>query len=106
MVYFSQFLGLSSYASFSWAYSCDCGQLQINRVTCSCLGPQIGLDGIAGLAGTLHVVFHCGLYHSVVFSVYQKDKNRSRQAFEVWTWKLQNITSATFYWTKQVKRQP
>lgn len=43
-------------------------------VTLSRLGPQIALDGAAGMA------FHCGLYHSVVSSEYQEDKNRNRKA--------------------------
>lgn len=41
---------------------------RFKRVTLSCLGPQIGLDGTAGMAGTLHMAFQRGLHHSMVFS--------------------------------------
>lgn len=60
------------------------------RVTLSCLGPQIGLDGKAGMAGALHMAFQRGLHHSMVFS------EQAVSPLEIWASKLQNIF-ATFY---------
>lgn len=50
---------------------------KLKRVTLSCLGPQVGMDRTVGMAGTLHMAFHCGLSHNMVLSEYQKAKNRS-----------------------------